>query len=97
MYLFSFDLKSGYHHVDIAQIHQDCLGFSWKGRFFVFTVLPFGLCSACYIFTKLMHPLVRYWRSLGLRAVVYLDDGLCAVKGKEPTQACKCPGTLVYR
>ena len=28
-YLFSFDLKSGYHHVDIAEIHQKYLGFAW--------------------------------------------------------------------
>ena len=27
-YMFSFDLKSGYHNVDIAQEHQTFLGFS---------------------------------------------------------------------
>ena len=26
-YLFSFDLKSGYHHVDIHERHQQNLGF----------------------------------------------------------------------
>ena len=31
-------------------------------------------------------PRVRYWRSKGLKAVVYLDDGLCAVRGRE--EAC---------
>ena len=49
----------------------------------MFTVLPFGLSSACYIFTKLVRPLVRYWRGKGLRIIEYLDDGLCAVKGEE--------------
>ena len=49
-----------------------------RGTIFVFTVLLFGLASACYIFTKLLHPLVAYRRSKGLRSVVYLDDGLCA-------------------
>ena len=83
-YLFSFDLKSGYHHVNVADIHQKYLGFSWKDKYFVFTVLPFGLCTACYLFTKLMRPLVRYWRGQGLRVVVYLDDGLCAVNGLGP-------------
>ena len=48
-YMFSFDLKSGYHHVDIAKEHWKYLGFSWESRFYVFTVLPFGLSSACYI------------------------------------------------
>ena len=43
--------------------------------FFMFTVLPFGLSSALYIFTKLLRPLVKHWRSQGIRVVVYLDDG----------------------
>ena len=86
-YLFLFDLKSGYHHVDIAEPHHKYLGFAWKGRFFAFTVLPFGLCTACYLFTKLMRPLVCYWRGHGLRIVVYLDDGLCAVEGAEAANA----------
>ena len=77
-YLFSFDLKSGYHHVEIAEVHHKYLGFAWDDKFYVFTVLPFGLASACYIFTKLLRPLVAYWRSKGLKSVVYLDDGLCA-------------------
>ena len=41
----------------------------------MFTVLPFGLSSAPYIFTKLLRPLVKHWRSQGVRVVVYLDDG----------------------
>ena len=60
-FLFSFDLKSGYHHVDIATIHQKYLGFSWQRAYYVFTVLPFGLSTACYMFTKLLRPLVSYW------------------------------------
>ena len=80
-YLFSFDLKPRYHYIDIAEIHHRYLGFSWKGKYFVFTVLPFGLSTACCLFTKLMHLLVCYWRGQGLRVVVYLDDGLCAVTG----------------
>ena len=28
-YLFSFDLKSGYHHIDIFPDHQTFLGVSW--------------------------------------------------------------------
>ena len=53
-FLFSFGLKSGYHHVDIAAIHQKYLGFSWQGAYYVFTVSPFGLSTACYMFTKLL-------------------------------------------
>ena len=81
-YLFSFDLKAGYHHIDIAEEHHKYLGFSWQNRYYVFTVLPFGLSTACYIFTKIVRPLVHYWRAKGLRIVVYLEDGLCAVAGR---------------
>ena len=40
----------------------------------MFTVLPFDLSSAPYIFTKLLRPLVKHWRSQGIHTVVYLDD-----------------------
>ena len=78
-WFFTWDLKSGYHHVDIFKDHQKYLGFSWafQGvfRYFTFCVLPFGLSSACYCFTKLMRPLVKRWRSMGHLSFVYLDDG----------------------
>ena len=40
------------------------------------TVLPFGLSSAGYIFTKVVRPLVAHWRKDGIKVTVYLDDGL---------------------
>ncbi|XP_065922599.1 integrase/recombinase xerD homolog isoform X4 [Magallana gigas] len=39
-------------------------------------ILPFGLSSAPYIFTKCLRPMVRYWRQSGVNIVLYLDDGL---------------------
>ena len=84
-YLFKFDLKSGYHHLDVFEPHQCYLGFAWdlhgEQSYFVFTVLPFGLSSACYAFTKLLRPLVGYWRGQGMRVVLYLDDGIVAAEG----------------
>ena len=69
-YLFSFDLKSGYHHIDIFPDHQTFLGFSWvfsgTVRYFCFASLAFGLSSAPYIFTKCLRPLVKFWRSNGI-------------------------------
>ena len=89
-YLFKFDLKSGYHHVEITELHWKYLDFQWGNKdgqqFYMFTVLPFGLDTACYIFTKLMRPLVKRWRGNGLRAVVYLDDGIVAVNGMEAAE-----------
>ena len=61
--------------MDIAVHHGKYLGFEWEQQFYVFTVLPFGLVSAPYVFTKLLRPMVRLWRSRGLISLMYLDDG----------------------
>ena len=88
-YMFSFDLKSGYHHVEISQDHPTFLGFCWRspdsnnGVFYVFTVLPFGLSSAPYVFTKLLKPLEKHWRIQGTCIAVFLDDGWAIVEDKE--------------
>ncbi len=87
-YMFSFDLKSGYHHIDIFNEHWEYLGFSWTGkdgvkRFYVFVVLPFGLCTAGYIFTKVCRVLVKFWRKHGNKVVVYIDDGIGAAESLE--------------
>jgi hypothetical protein len=76
-----FDLKSGYHHLDIFPEHQRFLGFSWPSSsgetcFYMFTVLPFGLSSAPYIFTKLIRPLTQHWRAQAIHITIFLDDGV---------------------
>ena len=30
-----------------------------------------------------MQPLIRYWRGRGLKAIIYLDDGIVAVRGRQ--------------
>lgn len=78
-WMFSFDIKSGYHHIDMHANDQRFLGFALvfdsKPRYFVFTVLQFGLSTGPYIFTKVLRPLVKHWRGKAIRIVVYLDDG----------------------
>lgn len=69
----SFDIKSGYHHIEISESEQ-FLGFSWVfdgvTKNFQYTVLPFGLSVGPYIFSKVMRPLVKYWRFKAIRIVV---------------------------
>ena len=55
--------------------HQTFLGFSIKGKYYCFTVIPFGLSSAPYIFTKVLREMVKYWRSHCIKIVMFLDDG----------------------
>ena len=49
------------------------------GKTYTFTVMPFGLSPACWVFTKLTNELVGLWRSKGIRAIHYIDDFLFAV------------------
>ncbi|XP_053374094.1 uncharacterized protein LOC128546787 [Mercenaria mercenaria] len=60
--------------------HRKFLGFSWESDDtvvnYVFNVLPFGISTAGYIFTKLLRTVVSKWRSLGHRIVLFLDDGM---------------------
>ena len=61
-YAIIFDLQSGYHHVDILVDYWQYLGFSWKGEngvivYYMFRVLPFGLTTAPFVYTKLLKPL----------------------------------------
>ena len=70
-YFFNFDIKSGYHHIDIWEAHQKYLGFLWefdgKIRYFVFTVLVFGLATAPFVLTKVVRVLMKHWRRLAIR------------------------------
>ena len=67
------DIKSGYHHLDIHPDQTRFLGFqcgkTGKPCYYVFSVLPFGLCTTPYVFTKLMRPLIRLWRGIGFKAI----------------------------
>ena len=85
-FIFSFDLKSGYHHVENFPGHRQYFSFSWTfssghTRHFHFEVLPFGISSAPYLFTKILKPLVKKLRSEGKSIIVSLDDGLGSAAG----------------
>ena len=79
-FCFTVDLKSGYHHIDMFEEHWQYLGFDWRGYYYVFTQLPFGLAPACYVFTKVMRQLVKSWRERGIRLIPYIDDFFFACK-----------------
>ena len=80
--MISFDLKSGYHLIDIHPGSQTFLGFAWKIpedeslTYYQFTVLPFCLSTAPFVFTKCLKPVrEKYWRSQGTNIALCLDDG----------------------
>lgn len=84
--MFSYDLKSAYHHIMIHPMDIKYLGFQWKSKFYVFNVLCFGLATAGFIFSKVLRELIKYWRSKSIRIIMYLDDGL---GGADTFEKCK--------
>ena len=96
--MFTFDLKSGYHHIEIYHEHQTYLGFAWNFgtektvRYYKFTALPFGLSTAPYIFTKMLKPLQKHWRCQGICLALFLDDGW--VNGSD-LSTCKSDSDIV--
>ena len=75
-YVFSFDLKSAYHHIMMHELDKEYLAFEWKSKYYVFKVLPFGPSTAGYIFSKAMREVLKFWRAKGYKIVIYLDDGM---------------------
>lgn len=78
--MFKFGIHSAYHFISIFPLHTEFLGFSWtdkKGEnvYYKFLVLPFGLSTAPYIFTKLTRPLIAKWRGEGKMVSMFLDAG----------------------
>jgi hypothetical protein len=73
-YMITIDIKYRFYHIPVHCDYQKYLGFCWKGRFFVFKVLPFGHCLSPYVFHKVCKPIVTYLRCQNVPCVLYVDD-----------------------
>ena len=98
-WLFSVDMQSAYHHVEMHRDSWPYLGFSWRGKFYHFRVLCFGLGPAPWVFTKITQPLVRKWRSAGLHVLPYLDDfvggGRFDTRAEDPQHVLRVRHTML--
>lgn len=79
--------RGRYLLVPIHPLHRKFLRFQWRGVTYEFTILPFGLSTAPYIFTKIVRPAVSFLREEGFESVVYLDDFLLLGSSKASCQA----------
>ena len=77
-YLFTVDMKSGYHQIPLKPSFQRYCCFEWQGRVYRWRVMPFGLSSAPRAYTKLSRVLLKYWRRQGIRCSNFMDDFLFA-------------------
>lgn len=74
--LVTIDIKDGFHHIPVSLDSQKYLGIQFNGKFYKWTKLPFGLKVSPYFFCKTIRPIISYFRSLGVRITVYVDDFL---------------------
>ena len=70
----NIDLKDAHFSVPVHESFRKFLRFIWKGTCYQFKALPFGLCSAPRIFTKVLKPVAAFLRRKAIRVLIYLDD-----------------------
>ena len=83
-WLVKIDLQDAYFLVPVAAQHRKYLRFFWKGVLYEYVCLPFGLCSAPRVFTKILKPIIRRLRAMGIRFIIYLYDML--IMGESPEE-----------
>ena len=76
------DFKDAYLTVPMHHTAYKYLRFTWKGKRYEFTSLPFGLAPAPLIFTKLLKRIVSFLRIQEVRLLVYIDDILLMASSK---------------
>ena len=82
-WLFTIDMKSGYHQIPLKPSFQKFCCFAWQDRVYRWRVMPFGLSSAPRAYTKLSRVMLAYWRRQGIRCSNYIDDFLFAAATRE--------------
>ena len=75
-YSLSYDLASGYSHVALHPDSRRFVGLKWKGKYYQYNCLLFGLSTALWVFSKVIRELVMYWRAREINILPYLDDFL---------------------
>ena len=82
-WMASIDLQDAFYTIPVHKDHQKLLVFQWKGRFFKFVVLPFGLSQAPWIFTKVLRPVFAEFHRQGFQGFGYIDDSFIIAKTRQ--------------
>ena len=85
LWAVKLDLKDAYLHLLLAQEIMKFFGFALGERIFAFLVLPFGLSPAPWLFTRVIKPIKKALRRLGVRISSFLDDFL--ILARSPQEA----------
>lgn len=73
-FMANLDLKDAYLLIKIHTESRKFLRFVWENSTYELNVLPFGLNTAPYVFTKMMKPIAKLLRTCGYLSKIYLDD-----------------------
>ena len=74
--LMTLDIKDGFHHVPLAAEFSTYVGIQWRGQFYVWCVLCFGISIVPYYSHKVIRPVVQYLRLHQIRLAPFVDDFL---------------------
>lgn len=85
-FMSTIDLKDAYYMIPISPNSKKFLRFEFNGLLFQYNVMPMGLSSAPYVFTKMLKPVLNKLRSLGIFCVMYLDDIFVIGRTQQETQ-----------
>jgi hypothetical protein len=75
-----FDISKAYHHIRLSPESYDLVGFcvpdkDRKERFYYYVVVVFGLGPAGQLLGRVMKPLLVYLAFIGIRNIMYVEDG----------------------
>lgn len=104
-FLATIDLTEAYHLIPIHSFDRKYLRFQFRNKLYEYTCLPFGLCTAPIVYTKLLKPVVAYLRAKSLCSVGYLNVFLllgrtlsdCERNVHETIKTIECLGFVVNR
>ena len=83
LWAVSLDIKDAYLHVPIHPAFRKFLHLAFLGRIYRFRVLPFGISTAPYAFTRIVRDLAAHFHSKGIRFHHYLDDWLIVAESPQ--------------
>ena len=82
-WITKIDLKDAYHYILVHVNIRKYFRFVVAGTVFQFRVLPFGLSTAPWEFTKSLAPVIQLLRSQGIQVHAYLDDWIIQATSQE--------------
>ena len=83
MWLVKIDISKAFFQLPLASEHQDLVRISHRGRHYRHLVMPQGSSLSPWTWTRIMKPVLKYLRSLGIRLVCYMDDILLLAETRD--------------